>query len=273
MIQVQQWRCYTNLGPVLRILLLSDLHHELVRRYGESPASLPDVACDLVVLAGDIDVGVAGVRWAAAESDRLGKPILYVAGNHEHYGQDIGANLRALRRAALGTGVHFLENNRVDLGGARFLGCTLWTDYQAGTEDYSAAMTLIGARLPDHQLIRSAKRPFTPALARRRHRRSAHWLANELARPFSGPTVVISHHGPSGHCAHPLFSPGPLDGAFFSMRDDLVARADLWMFGPTHQSLDTRVADCRLVSNQCGYRGETSGFDPAKIVSLSVVGA
>lgn len=255
----------------LRILVLSDLHNELMRRHGESPASLPDVECDLVVLAGDIDVGAQGVRWAAAESDRLGKPILYVAGNHEHYGQDIGANLRALRRAAAGTGVHFLENDQIELGGTRFLGCTLWTDYQSGTGDHKANMALIGARLPDHQLIRSAKRPFTPALARRRHRRSARWLEDELARPFAGPTVVVSHHGPSMHCAHPLFSPGPLDGAFFSARDDLVARADLWIFGHTHRSLDTRVGDCRLVSNQRGYRGEESGFEASKVLSLPLM--
>src|SRR5438445_9723562 len=36
---------------------------------------------------------------------------------------------RARRQAAEGTNVHFLENRAVELGGVRFLGCTLWTDF------------------------------------------------------------------------------------------------------------------------------------------------
>lgn len=252
------------------IHLLSDLHNEL-RRNDPSPVQMADTGADVIVLAGDIDQGAEGVRWAVRESNRLGTPVLYVAGNHEHYGGDIGANLRAMRRAAQGSGVHFLENDRVDLGGVRFLGCTLWTDYRACEGwDQTALMTLAGARLPDHRLIRSGGALFSPALALRRHRRSLRWLREQLAMPFAGPTVVISHHGPSALCGHPVFSPGPLDGAFFSRLDEWVSQADVWIFGHTHISLEARIGRCRLVSNQRGYRGETSGFEARKQVAIAV---
>lgn len=251
---------------------LSDLHNEL-RRNEPSPVRLAETGADVIVLAGDIDQGADGVRWAARESDRLGKPVLYVAGNHEHYGRDIGANLRAMRRAARGSGVHFLENDRVVLGGVRFLGCTLWTDYRACEDlDQAAIMALAGGRLPDHRLIRSGDALFSPALALRRHRRSLRWLRGQLAAPFAGPTVVISHHGPSALCGHPVFSPGPLDGAFFSRLDEWVSRADVWIFGHTHVSLDARVGGCRLVSNQRGYHGESSGFEAHKQVAVELPG-
>jgi hypothetical protein len=48
---------------------------------------LPDVAADLVVLAGDIDHGIKGVVWARQAFP--GIPVLYVAGNHDHYEERI----------------------------------------------------------------------------------------------------------------------------------------------------------------------------------------
>lgn len=45
----------------------------------ESPVFwLPDTDADIIVLAGDIDVGTRGVEWAVVESQVLGKSLLYV---------------------------------------------------------------------------------------------------------------------------------------------------------------------------------------------------
>lgn len=43
----------------------------------------PEVAADVVVLAGDIDCGTKGVAWARQAFPDV--PVLSVAGNHEHY--------------------------------------------------------------------------------------------------------------------------------------------------------------------------------------------
>jgi predicted phosphodiesterase len=70
----------------MRILLLSDLHHELWREKAphiDSKISRPDV----VILAGDISDGAKAVEWAAnAFGDT---PVLYVSGNHEAYGKNL----------------------------------------------------------------------------------------------------------------------------------------------------------------------------------------
>jgi predicted phosphodiesterase len=48
----------------------------------------PATAADVVILAGDIGVGLEGLQWAKARyPDR---PVIYVAGNHEFYHHDIG---------------------------------------------------------------------------------------------------------------------------------------------------------------------------------------
>jgi hypothetical protein len=49
---------------------------------------LPDVAADLVVLAGDIDRGVKGIVWARQAFP--GVPVLYVARNYEHFDAPTG---------------------------------------------------------------------------------------------------------------------------------------------------------------------------------------
>jgi predicted phosphodiesterase len=66
----------------MRIRVLSDLHREF------GSVFLPDVAADLVVLAGDIDRGIKGVVWARQAFS--GVPVLYVAGNHEHFDASTG---------------------------------------------------------------------------------------------------------------------------------------------------------------------------------------
>ena len=63
----------------MRIRVLSDLHRE----FGH--VELPEVDADIVVLAGDTDRGVRGVRWAIARFSPT--PVLYIAGNHEFYGE------------------------------------------------------------------------------------------------------------------------------------------------------------------------------------------
>ena len=61
----------------MKIRILSDLHLEF---FEWTP---PPVEADVVVLAGDIHVGVRGLEWAQA---RFPSTHIVYAGNHEFYG-------------------------------------------------------------------------------------------------------------------------------------------------------------------------------------------
>ena len=65
---------------------------------------------DVVVLAGDIHVGTAGIKWAKKTFRNC--PVIYVLGNHEFYNHTIPDLLQDLRREAKGSNVHVLENKR-----------------------------------------------------------------------------------------------------------------------------------------------------------------
>ena len=248
----------------MRLFAVSDLHREFFSPENKPvdvlSYSSPPSAADVIILAGDIDRGIAGITWAGQEAERLGRPVLYVPGNHEFYGYDHDALRVALRaEAARWPGLYLLDNDTAIVHGVRFLGTTLWTDYQAWRQGAWHNQEVARQGLNDHRLIARGDRPFSPQDALALHETARRFLETELARPFAGPTVVITHHGPSLLCRHPLYSDGPLSAAFYSDLSSLILEyaPAFWVFGHTHAPLDTRVGATRLYSNPVGYPGET----------------
>jgi DNA repair exonuclease SbcCD nuclease subunit len=248
----------------MKIQILSDLHNE----FHESVPPIEATGADVVVLAGDIDLGTKGLKWAASEARRLGVHVVYVAGNHEFYSHDF------LLRRSLGDmagqfpRVHFLEESEVVIENVRFLGCTLWTDYRAaGTPTLS--MRVAERVMNDHRLIRNGNSVFLASDAARAHANSRAWLAERLAQPFDGATVVVTHHGPHRLCRYPNANAGPLDAAFWSDLSELVPQADLWCCGHSHWNMDAMSCGCRLIANQRGYPKEyVPNYVPDLVVEL-----
>jgi hypothetical protein len=91
------------------------------------------------------------------------------------------------------------------------------------------------------------------------------WLTDRIARPHAGPTVIVTHHGPSP-CAT-----GPIDRltpAFSSDLDGwiLLHKPDLWLFGHTHRRLAGQVGHTRIMNISQGYPGEVPEGDETDIL-------
>jgi predicted phosphodiesterase len=256
----------------MRIHVLSDLHLE------GAPFEPSPVAADVVVLAGDISTGARGVDWAARLSPAFDeRPVLYVAGNHEFYGQSFPALFDDLRAAGLASDVRVLENDELVIGGVRFLGCTLWSDFCFdGAGRQSASMALCGKIVNDYRQIRGASDGdyLTADETLERHLLSRAWLAERLAVAFEGPTVVITHHAPLIRRRPPSEMLRLIGGAFASDVSELMGadRVALWIYGHTHQPADLEVDGTRVVSNPRGYARESiATFDPAGVYELRTV--
>jgi predicted phosphodiesterase len=237
--------------------------------------SLAETDADLIILAGDIDLGSKGVEWAAMEADIQGKDCLYIAGNHEFYHREYAQTLSEMREASVGTRVHFLENDSIVINDVRFLGCTLWTDYQIFSKaSQDESMRLLGMSLNDHLLIRmmidTDERKFSPEDALKIHVDSVKWIKEELAKPFDGKTVVITHHGPSPRCAHHRYGIDKISPGFISNLEYLMGtNVDMWIYGHTHSCADVVIKGTRVVSNQLGYpREDVSGFNEQLVLKL-----
>ncbi|WP_454731068.1 MULTISPECIES: metallophosphoesterase [Cupriavidus] len=247
----------------MKIRILSDLHLE-----HDFPAAMPACPADLVVLAGDIANGRTGVDWAAGA---FAQPVVYVPGNHEYYESSFDAADAAMTDAARASAnVHVLNGAVVYFDGAggervRVIGTTWWSDYALfGTGRREEAMLACAARMVDHRLIETdgddgQRRRFTTADALALHESASAWLAAQLAAPFGGKTVVVTHHAPDLGSLDPRYSHDVVSAGFISRRPDLVAQADLWVHGHTHTGFDYRLDGARVVCNPRGYVRRQTG--------------
>jgi Icc-related predicted phosphoesterase len=230
----------------MRLHILSDLHIE----FGDFEP--PTTDADMVVLAGDIGVGVAGLRWAASRfADR---PVIYVPGNHEFYHHDIA--LVDELRAVAPSHVHVLDNDEVEINGVRFLGATLWTDFSLfGEAEQLFAMQHAQQCMTDFAIIHKGARRFKPEDALKLHVKSHRWLAAKLAKPCDGRTVIVTHHAPSARSIHDRYSGSLLSGAFASNLEKMMGadHVALWIHGHMHDSFDYIINGTRVICNPRGY--------------------
>lgn len=240
----------------MNIQIASDLHLEFLQRdHPRWTVVTPHPAADVLILAGDIAQGT----YAIEQFTDWPVPVIYIAGNHEFYYHPMQETMLALRDAAKGTNVHFLENDALVLYGVRFLGCTLWTDYELYGDSH-AAMRTANTFMNDHSLIKVQKggRNFLTADARDLHRLSRAWLDAKLAEPFAGSTVVVTHHGPHPNSIAAQYADDPCNPAFHSDLTALMGKAKLWVHGHTHASCRYSMVGTEVVANPCGYpRGAT----------------
>lgn len=265
----------------MRIFPISDLHLERRRLDLIAP---PAALFDVLACAGDLYEGHPERGLAALLHLAQGKPVVLVPGNHEHYAPTGDTRtapqlLAALdgevgRLNGLGAGIHLLRGGQaVEIGGVRFLGTTLWSDWRlaerwltpdapnrpADPAAYAAArMTdpVTGSREYLGSIRKEDGTPWQPADAMAAHLAEREALLAALAMPHEGTTVVITHH-PASPLAADRFREAPgvpwWVPAFYAttVLDDLAdeARPDLWVSGHFHAGHDMRIGRCRWVAN------------------------
>ena len=255
----------------MKLHILSDLHLE------HSPLEPPVTLADVVVLAGDIAPGYDGLAWARDSFPT--QEIIYVAGNHEFYNHCRYDVILELRRKALELGIHFLDNDAVILQNPinhapiRFLGTTLWTDFEFfGLDSKDLCMNNAAQKLNDFWVIREGIGKFTPSQSIEIHQASLNWLKAALEQPFEGKTVVVTHHLPSARSVAEKFKSSGITPCFASHLDYLFGKMALWIHGHTHSSMDYLSGGTRVLCNPRGYvttRGiENPDFNAGLVVDL-----
>jgi predicted phosphodiesterase len=250
----------------MRIHVLSDLHIEIAA-YQPQP-----VECDVVVLAGDIGNHVQGIEWGRYIWPN--KEILYVPGNHEFYRLGRIETLKQMRVCARELGIHLLDNDEVVIAGVRFLGSTLWTDFNLFGEELKRSAMAEGKKyLNDFRLIRERFRMFSPARSVQLHKTSRAWLTAKLQEPFPGKTVVITHHLPSARSVAERYKSSLTSACFASNLDELMGASALWIHGHTHDSFNYVLHGTRVVCNPRGYcrnpeKPENLEFDPRLVMEV-----
>jgi predicted phosphodiesterase len=277
----------------MRIQLFSDLHLE------RDPDFRPVIAVDtdVVVVAGDVgsyqpgsrlhssDFGLE--RFSPSRLDSSRTKVLYVPGNHEFDGLEFDQAYGRLRETCDRLGIIWLDREVVTIGHARFVGTTLWSDFEAFASKERDLAKQLQARTKAYRAANyylSKNTTFKggePVLAEGIREMSLEcqaWLREALAAPFDGVTVAVTHFAPSLLSADPRYGLTPGTAGFCNSMDHFFPLADVWMHGHLHCLNDYVVEgsenglawSCRVVANPLGYssKGEQEAFRANLVVEV-----
>lgn len=253
----------------MKLHILSDLHMEIFAY------NIQVLDTDVIILAGDIGDGTKGLEWAANLLDSTNAHIIYLAGNHEFYYHELN-EMRSKMQAFCKQHhrLHYLENNEVIIDNVRFLGATLWTDFNLiEPESKQTAIRMGELSLTDFRLIKFHDYRLTVQDAINMHQHTVKFLDTKLDEGFTGKTVIITHHAPSLKSVAPKYQDGFMRAYFASKLDKLLGRSDLWIHGHTHVSSDYHVGKTRVICNPRGRplsetESENKNFNPRLIIEI-----
>lgn len=253
----------------MRVQFLSDLHLESCG----FDLKLNKEA-DILVLAGDITTYQTYDMFEKLLKDTKKIPTIYLFGNHEFYlaNPTMEQTKKDIKHiCSKYKNVHVLDDTWIDIDGVRFVGSTLWSDFQLpffqggfyGSDAYFAK-ELAGRNISDFYRIPD----LTPDKAEVCHSHAIDTIA--LAKRCRTPVVVCTHFLPSAKSIDPQFKTSALNPYFASncehlMGDNVVA----WIHGHTHSSHDYVLNGTHVVCNPRGYtEAENRQFDPLRVVDV-----
>ncbi len=278
----------------MRIQLVSDLHLENDPGFFLQPVP----GADVLVLAGDVGSYQAGSqlkepgfgleRFSPLKPDSPWRTVIYVPGNHEYDALEFDETHALLKATCERLGILWLEKEVLVIDGVRFVGTTLWTDFDAlagEAEPGSAREQQLRAkafRAANFYLSKNtclkAGVPMLAESLRELGLECQAWLREALATPFDGITVVVTHFAPSLRSADPRYGLAPGTAGFCNALDELLPLAQYWLHGHLHCRVDYvvegRLGDadyrCRVIANPLGYagKGERDAYRPELLIEL-----
>lgn len=248
----------------MKIQVISDLHQE----FGHTDLSFDNA--DVVVLAGDVNLGTKGVDWIKTKIPD--KPVLYVLGNHEYYKGSYPKTLNKIKEAANGSNVIVLEDDFADIGGIRFHGTTLWTDFSIFGDPMQYGM-ICQSVMNDYKKIKR-----DPSYSKMRtidifkiHQLSKMWLKESLGNSKELKNIVITHHAPSIRSVPEHFKSDPVTSAYASDLEDFIVEHQplYWIHGHIHTPCRYTIGKTEIICNPHGYIDEKyNGYDKELIIEI-----
>lgn len=237
----------------MKISLVSDIHLEHHRNWMEALYPILEDPTEVLVIAGDLcpinlrrgnsNLWLSALQVLCSYSDH----VIYVLGNHEHYGTKEKEYAIVTTAASKIQNLHILQERTVEVNGVTFAGASLWFDPATDA-----------AR--EHQRSLNDFRWIYDATSR-----IAQWH-HEALNFFDGLTVdvVITHHAPSHLSVSPMYASSPLNCYFANNIDEIVDKISpkIWCHGHMHAPSDYHIKGSRVLCNPMGYPGENAHWNP-----------
>ena len=264
---------------------MSDIHLE----FGNMP--VPEVLGDVLVLAGDIHIGVNAIPWIEQCAQKFDH-VIYILGNHEYYGQKFWKLPDLIRGSLSGysmddlkfpdaitkpkltkifdplTNVYFLDNTSVKIEDVYFHGSTLWSNVNPLAQFHLNDFKKITYKYPN------GYGKFSAEECKGLHFKSKFWLKDNIVKGEKN--VVVTHFAPSFEMINMYRYKDDMLNSYYAteilgeFNEEFGNDINLWISGHTHGAYDKIVDGIHTVSNCRGYVGYevTEGFNPTAMVEV-----
>ena len=247
--------------------IASDLHLEFYQDdFPPHSVYQPDIDRDVLVLAGDIGVGLGALDFVLSELAI--SPVVYIPGNHEYYTRtarrEIDASWHEIGHS--NTSFFYLVAESVNIDGLRFWGAPWYSDLWGKTDPWLH----FGIQRGVADFNPYQKEPWTV-----RNHLDSHIKQTRVLLDHRQPIdVVVTHWPPTKQAIHPKYANDELNPYFINDRENVVRAVSpkVWISGHIHESYDYWVGETRCVGNPSGYPNEdqlSPHFCPIRTVDVS----
>jgi len=197
--------------------------------------------------------------------------VIYVMGNHEHYGFRYDKTYSQLL-LNLPDNVRLLEKETIEIDGVIFMGATLWTDCNKGDP---ITMNELRYSMNDYRIISNYYKDknqyfkLTPEFTYRVHKETVLYFREQLLKYPDRKVVIVTHHSPSKQSIKPKYQGDyHMNGGYSSDLEQFILdypQIKVWTHGHTHDTFDYQIGQCRVICNPRGYVGyehRAQEFDP-----------
>lgn len=232
-----------------------------------------------LILAGDIWEGTrclmhAEESWMAKLAERY-RYVICVLGNHDYWGENLTkfpTKFKNMLKDLHLNNVYLLDNETINLEGVRFVGGTMWTDF-----NNLDPFTLWRAKdyMNDYRYIRVGDnyRKLLSDDIVREHRKARFEIFNNAKKDENTRKIVcVTHHSPSFQSMGEQFKHvGDANGYYHSeLGNEIVdTEIDYWIHGHTHNPTDYMIGNTRIINNATGYYPfESTLYEPDFLITI-----
>lgn len=255
----------------MKFALGSDLHLAF-EGFEYLPVKCSDPDVNTLVLAGDI-VEVELLKQKDSQRDRVVKylqelnsnfsTVIYVMGNHEHYGNSFihtAQNLRTQFARAELTNFVLLEQDTVEVEDAIFFGATMWTTFRNGNPNI---MNICQNYMNDYTQIHVGKAAYgdtlylTPETTAAVCRKTLVKLKTFSETVTDKKKVLVTHMAPCHLSLSEYYKTSQGNDAYYEDISEILLDSDIKVavHGHIHEPVCYTVGDTYVVSNPRGYFG------------------
>jgi predicted phosphodiesterase len=239
--------------------LISDLHLE------HSMFELDNPGWDYLVIAGDLSTDINKMQLFLEKNAPKNIPIIYVFGNHEYEGRSIDSVYDLYKEGLKDfENVHILDNSTIVFDDIKFIGTTLWTNFELDGLDKKQEHMKWAKQFTDIKCMYVKNKhdgkyySMTPEDVLQLNEKAYKFLNYELRNsPFQGTKIVVSHFAPHKNSIHENFK-NKMNSYWVNHYEELMGFSDYWFHGHTHNSYNYIEEGTNVI---CNPRGVSKQFN------------